>query len=529
MTHLRSLACLLVLILPAFGQNAPMGEQERIHHFLNRFALGPNAALLAEVRSKGIHLWFDAQLAGIGGESPALKKRLEELPSIGLTSREIVETYLKPLPPDATPEQRRERNRDRNTPREELRDSVLLRAVYGRGQVREAAADFFRNHFCVAVDKGRVRVYATEYEREVIRGHVFGSFGTMLRASAKHPAMLVYLDNVVSRRPPTKAELKKIEMRVRFKTKSKDAGREASDIAAQRGLNENYGRELLELHTLGVDNYYTQRDVENVAMALTGWTVSNDKQYGHVFEFKPDMHYDSDKVFLNRRIARNKKDPVKEGEKILDILVEHKGTAHYLAFKLCRHFVRDDPPDDLVERIARVFHESKGDLPTVYRAIVRDPEFFDRRNYRAKFKRPFEFVVSALRATGAEISSVRGIHAALKAMSEDLYVCKDPTGYYDQAEAWRDPGAFAVRWTFAHDLATGKLKGVRIPAALYAGLRADNVAGWKEILVDRLLPGGIGRSTSRVIDGVVAKHKQDKDLAPRIVALILGSPEFQQQ
>ena len=528
-------AIILVLAVIARAQDRPLTEEERVLHFLNRFTLGATPELAREVKATGIRAWLDSQLDGKVEESRYLLKQLEGLESIGLTSRQVMEKYVTSLPKDATLKQRRERNRLRNVPRQELRSSVVLCGVYGTNQVREVASDFFRNHFTVAVDKGRVREYATEYEREVIRAHVYGTFGDMLRASATSPAMLVYLDNVVSRRPPTKAELKKIEMRVRLQTKSKDAGLEAVDIAGQRGLNENYAREILELHTLGVDNYYTQRDVENVAMALTGWTVSNDKEAGHVFEFKPSMHYDVEKVFLNRRIARNKKNPVAEGDKILSILIRHKGTAHYLSFKLCRYFVRDDPSPELVDSIAAVWMKCKGDLPTVYRAIVDDPEFFEPRNYRAKFKRPFEFVVSALRATRAEIKHVGGIQRALAAMSEDLYMCKDPTGYYDQAEAWQDPGAFAVRWKFANDLVAGRIPGVTVPGALYDGLRHFKAERWKDQLISRLVPSGLTSRTEAILDAMIARYlKKNPDpglakLAPLIAGLILGSPEFQQQ
>jgi uncharacterized protein (DUF1800 family) len=531
------LLAILLLNGVVLAQESELTQTQKVHHFLNRFSLGATPALMRDVERKGIDFWFDAHLAGVVRENPFLVRRLDAFSSLKMSSREIVEEFAPPLPANATLKDRQERNRLRNIPRNELRDATVLRAVYSSQQVHEAAVDFFRNHFCVAVDKGRVRYYATEYEREVIRRRVFGRFGNMLHASAKHPAMLVYLDNVVSRRPATKAELKVIELRVRAKTKSKDAGKEASEIASQRGLNENYARELLELHTLGVDNYYTQRDVENVAAALTGWTVSGGKENAHVFEFRNAMHVQGNKHVLGRTLAREKKSPVEEGERVLDMLVEHKGAARFLSWKLCRWFVNDDPSDDMVTRIAEVFRSSKGDLSTVYRAIVKDPAFFKAANYRTKLKRPYEFVVSALRATGADIHRCNGIHRALRDMSEDLFLCKDPTGYYDQAEAWQDPGAFAVRWKFAHDLARNKLPGVFVPMALYRGLVDRPVEQWNDVLAERLLPVPLDRSTSRAIDRVLAGHAfaastpadRVTELAPMIVALILGSPDFQQQ
>jgi uncharacterized protein (DUF1800 family) len=512
-----------------------LSKEQRIAHFVNRFTLGAPPELVAEVRRLGIERWLDAQFEDRKRSTPALEKRLAKLPSIDLMSREIMWQYVKPIPSDATPEQRRSLQRLRGIPRKELRDSVIYHAVYGPNPVREVAADFWRNHFCVAMDKVRVRYFGTEYERDVIREGVFGSFGVLLYRSAQHPAMLVYLDNVVSRRPPTKAELKKIEMQVRLRTKSKERGREASDIAAQRGLNENYARELLELHTLGVDNYYTQRDVENVAEALTGWTIWNDPSEPIMFRFRPEMHAQGDKHFLGRLIQRNPDNMEAEGEKILDTLIKHKGTARFISWKLCRYFVRDDPPDDLVARVAAAFQKNKGDLPSVYRAIVADEEFFAARNYRAKLKRPFEFVVGALRVTRAQIDRCDGIHRALGAMAESIYECKDPTGYYDHAESWRDPGAFAVRWKFAMDLATGKIPGVTIPESLYRGLDAGKPETWKDELVARLLPGGLTARTSGILDRIIAKRVEARpdapveEMMPQIVGMILGCPEFQQQ
>ena len=507
-------------------------EQERVLHFLRRFSLGPTPALLEEVGAKGIRPWLDEQIEDQLQPGEALLARLAELTTLELSNREIVDQYLKPVPDKATPEERAELARLRKLPAEDLRTSVIYQAVYQPNQVREVAADFFRNHFCVAVDKGVVAQLAVGYERDVIRSRVFGSFRDILGASAKHPAMLVYLDNAHSRRQPTKAELKEIEMNERLRTKSKELGLEASGIAAQRGLNENYARELLELHTLGVDNYYTQQDVEEVARALTGWTIQSDALQPLDFLFRSAMHCDGDKKILRQVIGESWKDPQSEGERVLDLLAGHKGTADFIAWKLSRHFVRDDPSPKLVDRIASVFHESEGDLPSLYRAIVDDPEFFAPENYGAKFKRPFEFVVSALRVTGAEIEGCNAVLGALRGMDEDLYTCKDPTGYYDQAEAWLDPGALAARWKFASDLALGRVGKVRIPDAFYAELEGAEPRALREELQHRVLPGGVGPRTSAALDEVVAKRPEGskpRRLANTLLGVMLGSPEFQEQ
>ena len=535
---------ILVLLLaaaPARGEGptddgpAPLSETQRIHHFLNRFSLGPTPELMAEVRKIGVAEWLEAQLDGRVGGGSEMVTRLEPLESLGLTSRQIMERYVKPIPDGAPPELRRARQRLRNVPRDELLESVILQAVYNRAQVREVAADFWRQHFCISVDKGPCQYYATEYERKVIRGLAFARFGEILEASAKHPAMLVYLDNFISRRAPTKAELNAIEIRVRLATGSREQGELASDIAAQRGLNENYARELLELHTLGVDNGYTQRDVESVARALTGWTFESDPARPIEFTFREAMHEPGDKPFLRGVIREDRKNGVREGERILEILKKHEGTARFVAWKLCRHFVCDDPPADLVDRIAAVFRKNDGDLRAVYRAIAADEELFAPRHYRAKLKRPFEYVISALRVTGAEIKNVSGILQALAAMKESTYRCLDPTGYYDQAEAWQDPGAFAVRWKFAMDLAHGRLRGVTLPESLYDRLYDTVPDAWKDQLVRELLPTGLSARTSDILDGLVERLRKEnpeyrvREIGPYLVGAILGSPDFQKQ
>ncbi|MDP6539244.1 MAG: DUF1800 domain-containing protein [Planctomycetota bacterium] len=511
----------------------PLTERQRVVHLLRRFSPGCTPELVSQVSGLGIEEWLDRQLEGRVEPALDLDRRLESLGSIGLTNAEVFSEYVKPIPADLSAEERRARNRLRNVPSREVRDSVLLHAVYGPHCVLEVAADFLRNHFCVAVDKGAVKYFATEYEREVIRGRCFGAFRGILGASAKHPAMLTYLDNEVSRRPPTKAELKAIEMRKRLETNSKRQGQEASDIAAQRGLNENYARELLELHTLGVDNYYTQGDVEEVARALTGWTIEKGGREPMVFKFHADMHCGDNKRVLHKVIRRDWKDPQQEGEQVLDLLAEHEGTADYLAWKLCRFFVCDDPPEGIVRRVAAAFRKSDGNLAAVYRAIATDPDFFDPRFYGAKFKRPFEFVVSALRVTRADIRSCTGLHKALAAMNENIYLCKDPTGYYDQAEAWLDPGALAVRWKFAKDLVAGRIEGVRVPSTFYAGLEDAREEYLNLELVRRVLPAGVGERTSRVLSARIAEHsgteRSLRKAVPSLVGVLLASPEFQEQ
>lgn len=511
------------------GKEAVLNEDARIHHFLNRFTLGATPALAAEVKKKGMRAWLVEQLRGDREEKKSLRDAIAERPALSLSTAEIAKKYAIRVGPDATVKERREARRMLNEPPRQMLDGVMLHAILSENHVREVAADFFRNHFAVSIEKGPVALLSVDWEREVIRGKSLGTFTDMLAATAHHPAMLFFLDNHLSCRPATEDEIKEIERRSRNNPERLEAAR-------QRGLNENYARELMELHTLGVDNGYTQDDVIELAKLLTGWTIAPKSagQRHMEFMFAPSFHCAGEKLLLGTTIAANTEDPQQEGEQALKLLAAHDGTASFLAFKLCRWLVNDDPSDALVRRIASVFRNKKGDIAAVLLAIFDSPEFFDAANYQAKYKRPFEFVVSALRATGAELMDLSQLHRSLVEMNEAVYRCADPTGYYDQAEAWQDPGAMAVRWKFAHDLARGRIGGLRMPD-LMAGLPEDDVPSWKDILARKLLCTPMSDATSRALDKLVKSHADDnarerkRDLVPLLVAGILGSPEFQKQ
>ncbi len=516
----------------------PLSRREKIHHVLSRLTFGVTPEAIAEVEATGLDQWLKVQLDGELDEPSPLRAHLGKLKSLRLSSQEVVTQYNLQLPrlkDRQTPEERKERarlQRLRNVPRNELKDAVLLMAVYGNNQLKEVACDFWRSHFNVDVSKGNVRYYATEYEREVIRGEALGTFEGMLQKTVKHPAMLVYLDNYLSR-TARKKELIKAGQEAFKRSKDYAAAMEAVDIAMMSGINENYARELMELHTLGVDNYYTQADVIAVAHALTGWTVQQNREQPIEFEFRADMHASERRAFLRRRIPPHPENPELEGQVILDTLARHKGTAEFIAYKLCRHLVDDNPPAQMVKRVAYKFRRTKTDLRAVYLAIVKDEEFFNPKYYQSKFKRPFEYVVSALRVTRAEITSTAAIHRTLVSMSEPIYQCEDPTGYYDQADAWRDPGVMATRWQFGLGLGMGKIRGVQIPASFWAELEAKNPLSLKEELTARILPGGCTTKTSEALDKVVEKYAgtnpSPEQLGRYIVGILLGSPEFQRQ
>jgi uncharacterized protein (DUF1800 family) len=515
---------------------APLTEDEKILHLLNRFTFGATPALVEEVRATGWKKWLESQLKGDLPEPDALLSRVRSHETLGLSMQEIADKYYKPPGKDATPREKVEARRLARVPTDEMLLWVLLRSIYSANAVRQVSGDFFRNHFSVDIGKGPVEQLAVDWEREVVLKHALGNFGDMLESSAKHPAMLFYLDNCLSRKPPTPEELRRIEEQAKRRTGSEERAEEAVDLAKQRGLNENYARELLELHTLGVDNYYTQEDVIEVARCLTGWTIGRRGEARGRFRFEPLMHAPGDKKFLGGTIEEDRKNGIAEGEQVLDVLKKHPGTAAFLSRKLCRYLVNDEPDEEMVRRVAAVFQKTRGDLPAVYRAVVEDPKYFERENFRAKYKRPLEFVVSAIRATGAEVSRVRELLQVLKRMNEPLYGCPDPTGYYDQAEAWRDPGSIAYRWAFAAELVANRLRGVKVPDSLYEGLPADRPGEWRKILAARILPvTGSGPGTSAAIDGLVEAELKRKpqatpaQLGPVIVAALLGSPEFQKQ
>lgn len=521
--------------------DAPLNDRERIHHVLSRFTFGATAELIDHVEKVGLEEWFEAQMEGTEPEPRKLQAHMARLETLTMSNQEIVQKYGT-IPKELslanrlTSEQRRKRSellRRRFIPRQQLKDAVLLHAIYGSNQLRETASDFWRNHFSIDVSKGTVRYYGTTYERDVIRAEALGTFKNMLNKQARHPAMLVFLDNFISRAAPEK-ELLEAAQKEFAKTRDYSMVLEAIDIAKMKGLNENYAREIMELHTLGVDNYYTQEDVIAVAEALTGWTVQQSSAKPIEFEFNPKMHASGARRILKIRIPANPRNPMAEGQAVIDLLVKHPGTAEFISYKLCRFFTNDRPSQTMVTRVAKEFRrKNQTNLPATYQAILKDKEFFDPANYQSKFKRPFEFVVSALRVTDAEIVSTEGIHKALLSLSEPLYQCEDPTGYYDQADVWRDPGVMADRWQFCVGLGMGWVPGVEIPASYWEELEPNNPLQWKEVLSKRILPMGYTEQTDRALEKVIAKYARfnpkPEQLGRYIVGILLGSPEFQRQ
>jgi uncharacterized protein (DUF1800 family) len=322
----------------------------------------------------------------------------------------------------------------------DLEQGKLLRAIYSNRQLEELLTDFWFNHFNVYLDKGADHFLITEYERDVIRPRVLSRFRDLLNATAKSPAMLFYLDNWQSRAP----------------------GRAGRGKRAAGGLNENYGRELMELHTLGVDGGYSQHDVTEVARCFTGWTIDQPGQ-GGPFSFNPRMHDEGEKVVLGVRIPPG--GGIEDGEKVLDILARHPSTAHFISRKLAIRFVADDPPPTLVERMAQTFLKTNGDLRAVMTTMLESREFWSLGAYRSKLKSPLELVASAVRAADGDVDYASGLVNQVARMGQPLYRKQEPTGYSNSSQEWLNSAGLLARMNFAVNLADNQVPGVKVAQA----------------------------------------------------------------
>ncbi|HXW94043.1 MAG TPA: DUF1800 domain-containing protein [Terriglobales bacterium] len=621
-------------------------EQKRALHVLNRLSYGPRPGDLERVKAMGVDQWMEQQLHPEKMNDSELDTRLRSFPTLGMSTRELIENFPPPeviravadgrqslpsdpvkravyaaqleryqekqekkqesnsstadvdnnvekmgktaapeedpisaqarlealfdLPPDArlhallvmSPEQRRaltpalkgksEELTLGMTPRQheivialanpqevvadELMQSKILRETYSERQLQEVMTDFWLNHFNVFIGKGMDRYFLTAYERDVIRPRVLGKFEDLLVATAQSPAMLFYLDNWLSVGPNSEKA-----------TGVATAGslrrrRPAPRNAGKRvGLNENYGRELMELHTLGVNGGYTQKDVTEVARVFTGWTLKPPREGGE-FTFDERMHDPGEKTVLGHRIKFRGK---KEGLEVLHILARHPSTAKLVSSKLAVRFVSDNPPATLVNRMAQTFLKKDGDIREVLKTMFDSPEFWADDEYRAKVKTPLEFVVSALRVTQADISDATALTRQLQRMGMPLYGMQPPTGYSMKAEAWVNSSALLERMNFALALSAGRLKGVRVDwKRLLDGQPASPSPDASESLktfdglVACLLAGEVSQQThetiaARLDDPQISQRKLDDPArAPNVNlmgGLLLGSPEFQRR
>ena len=421
---------------------------------------------------------------------------------------------------------------------DELMQAKLLRAIYSDRQLEEVMADFWFNHFNVFINKGADRFLLTSYERDAIRPHVMGKFEDLLVATAKSPAMLFYLDNWLSIGPHSEAAIgppppdRDRPRRGRAIPRHPPQARRPKPGRAS-GLNENYGRELMELHTLSVNGGYSQQDVTEVAKVFTGWTIDQPNKGGG-FKFDAKMHEPGEKMVLGHRIKPNGE---KEGLQVLRLLARSPQTAHFISLKLATRFVADDPPPALVDRMTKTFLKKNGDIREVLKTMFASPEFWAPEAYRAKVKTPFEFVVSAVRASGAQVDDARQLVGTLNNMGMPLYAMMPPTGYSMKAETWVNSSALLARMNFSLALAGGKVRGVSIDNAQLVPKTAD--AGEAVARLEASLLGGdISRQTHETItkqleDPKISQRRLDDPARPPnvgvIAGLILGSPEFQKR
>jgi uncharacterized protein (DUF1800 family) len=423
---------------------------------------------------------------------------------------------------------------------DELSQAKLLRAVYSERQLEEVMTDFWFNHFNVFIGKGPERLLVTNYEQAVIRPHALGKFEDLLVATAKSPAMQFYLDNWLSVGPsspqvegaPRRAPVRYGRYgRPRMPRAPNPGGKKRSS-----GLNENYGRELLELHTLSVNGGYSQRDVTEVAKVFTGWTI--DKPFeGMSFRYDPYRHEPGPKFVLGHRIKPKGED---EGREVLHMLATSPQTAHFISLKLAQRFVSDDPPPALVDRMARTFQKKKGDIREVLSTLFHSPEFWADGTYRAKVKTPLEFVASAVRATGASVDDALPLVRQLNNMGMPLYGAQPPTGYSMKADTWVSSAALLNRMNFALALTSGKVRGVKLDAVQLAGgpTPPPDATASLSAMEAKLLESEVSKETHDSIVAQIAPSKSEDPKKPpqpkppdvnTLAGLLLGSPEFQRR
>ena len=564
---------------------APLTDHQKAVHVLNRLGFGPRPGDVERVEQMGVDAYihqqlhpetiddakadaatarFETQSMSSARLMDAMNTDIKNYLQMQRTAGNMQEMKLrygvdagddsKPAKPVEKPKSASEKLKEATGHEAtravgELVQVKLIRCAISERQLHEVLVDFWSNHFNIDVKKSSCQALKVADDREAIRPHVLGKFRDLLGASAHSPAMLHYLDNNENSVARERSGLEKMaaNIYINYKLGIKSTGL----ISDREGPNENYGRELLELHTLGVEGGYTQKDVQEVARCFSGWT---DSFFSGKFNFESNRHDNGQKVVLGHTLAAG--GGIKDGEQVLDILASHPATARFISRKLCQRFVADEPPAELVDHITEVFTKTDGDLRAVVEAIVTSPEFFSPTAYRAKIKSPLEFAVSALRATGgtfvepavpafAKLASLKeGANALgygedgktthksfnryIRDMGEPLFGCSPPTGYSEVSRKWVSPGALIDRLNFALALTDEKVIGVKVdlaqPAVSDPHAAVDQLA--QSLLHDPVSPG-----TEKVIEqSAMSGEGQARTIdTAKLTALILGSPEFQRR
>jgi len=553
--------------LPAEIGPREQTADEQVNQVLSRLTFGARPGDAEAVRAMGVDRFIFLQLHPERISDPGADAYFAALESYNTSPQELQRKYPPPNQLLQRLQAKGDRSRLTAADSNELRlqtagvrkvtteaqSGRLDRALLSERQLQEVMTDFWLNHFSVYIQKGPPERYQlAQYESRVIRPNALGKFRVLLGAVAKSPAMLFYLDNWQSQADSNRPRLAPPPGISRDGRNARGGllTPQQQQLARRRGgLNENYGRELLELHSLGVDGGYTQQDVINVARAFTGWTFPRPQQGGGAFEFNPQMHDAGEKIVLGHLLAAGR--GIQDGEDVLDIVSLHPATARFIAFKLARRFVSDTPPAELVERAAETFRRTDGDIRAVVQTIVTSREFFSRAAYRSKVKSPFEVVVSALRALGAQPDGTPRTAQAVAALGEPIYGHQAPNGWPETGEQWMNTGAILARINFGVAIAAGRFPGVSPTSWRGAeALRDAPVERQVDGVVAALLGGGVSPDTRAIlISGTnpflasAAAPDTAPDSAPGmprpkaprvtglalIVGLAIGSPEFQRR
>ncbi len=513
---------LFIFSLQSFAIDKP-ALKIQLTHMLNRLSFGPRAnelELLVNLGAKSKLHWIEEQLNPEKIDDSSLEEKLRHIKSLDMEPRDIINFYKKPeelakdlgLKVDQTDTNREIRKEVKEAigndrfPEAlitELTTQKLMRAVESKKQLQEVLVDFWFNHFNVDVGKNEIKFFAYHYENDVIRKNIFKTFPEMLLASAHHPAMLVYLDNRLSR---------------------------------NKALNENYAREVMELHTLGADGGYTQKDVQELARILTGWGVKDLKE-NPLFYFNEKAHDKSDKLWLSMQFTTNKSNPnssLLEGETALMTLALHPKTAEHICHKLVSYFIDETPPQLLATKCKETFLKSKGNLKEIYRLIFTSKEFWDPKYDKSKIKMPLALIASSVRALNGEILNTTDLQKSLKMMGEELYRAQPPTGFKDEASIWVSPGSMISRLQFALDLSAHKFSGV-----LISWPTIDRKKTLEKQIQSMSQSFGIGQLNAANLK--IIKHELELETPffanneikltyiGKMSGMILGSPEFQRK
>jgi len=543
-----------------------LDANQQVAHALSRLTFGARSGDVARVRAMGVDQWIDRQLHPERIDDAATDQFLSRYATLSLSSAELYRQF----PPAAALRAAARRDSMQRSGNMTLADTIQLlqqarrsnqfvaeltssrvaRAVVSERQLQEVMVDFWENHFTVFAGKGQTRWYLTSYDRDVIRPNALGNFRTLLGAVAKSPAMLFYLDNAQSVADSGRATLRSQRRagnrRSRFPV---PAGVAQAAPRRPRGLNENYARELMELHTLGVDGGYTQKDVIEVARALTGWSIRPPRQLLQLaadprmrrvvehmpdngeageFVFRPETHDAEAKVVLGHKLKAGR--GLEDGENVLDILAHHPATARYIARKLAIRFVSDAPPQALVDRAAATFIRTKGDIREVVRTIVTSPEFFSHAAFRSKVKSPFEVVASTLRALDAAPDATPRTAQLVARLGQPIFGHQAPNGWPETSEPWMNTGAILNRINFGMAAAANRLPGTTLArwpdaATLRNAPRAEQVDG----VVASLLGGHVSPQTREILTSgvhpMVAQAAADSSAAMTMTAPADSAPD----